>query len=190
MSKQCCVNVLPTLYVNQYPNIVTTSANVQAMLCECWCNVAPQRWRTTLRPTFRQHCVNVVATSLSTWGANIETIFRQRCLNISAQCGERCWDSVQAMVCGCCVNVGVHFYPVLQLQPRTAILSWPSVPLKGVTFEQRPPLQNHFWLHPRAVFVCRFYCIMMCKSQTCLQPPEQWPPCYRDQFHGQNQFSY
>ena len=69
MSRQCCVNIIPTLYFDQNPNIAT-------MLSQCWLMLA------NFETTFRQHCVNVVAMLLSLLGTNIETTFGQRLHNI------------------------------------------------------------------------------------------------------------
>ena len=102
-SKQCCVNVVPTLYFNQNPNIST-------MLSQHWPNLA------NIQTMFRQRCANVVAMPLSKLGTDIgddvETTFSQCCVNDVSMSvpniGEQSWDKVQAASHESCGNVALN----------------------------------------------------------------------------------
>ncbi len=59
------------LYSNWKPNIATT-------MSQCWLTSA------NIETTFGQHCVNVVATLLSTMGTYVETMLRQCCVSVVA----------------------------------------------------------------------------------------------------------
>ena len=85
-----CLDVQTMLYIDQDPNFATMMSQVGQhcnnnvrMLCEHCGNVAP-KVGTDIATTFRQCCVNAVATMISMMETDIETMFGHRCVNVEA----------------------------------------------------------------------------------------------------------
>ncbi len=83
--------------------------NVQAMMREhcgnLTLNIGDLNIGIDVETTFRQHCVNVVATSFSTLGTDVDTMFRQCCMNIVATSLSKLGTDIETTFRQCCVNV-------------------------------------------------------------------------------------
>ena len=111
MSRQCCANDVWTLYFDQIPKVAITlswhwamSANIVTLFRQHCMNVVAMSLSMSwidIETTFKQCCMNVVYTLV----LNYETIFRQHCVNIAwmsvPNVGDQHWDNVVWMLSWC-----------------------------------------------------------------------------------------
>ena len=94
---QHCISTKIPMLPQHCHNVGQHWDNVEATLCEC-CHYP--MLGNDIETMFRQHCVNIVAMSLSMLGTIIQTTFRQHCVNIVwtlvPDVRDRHWNNVRA----------------------------------------------------------------------------------------------